>query len=103
MDPFVIFSFDMKVFRTRVIRCSLNPVRDEKLLFHMRKYDRSYRVQLTVLDWDKLSSNDHVGDAAILTENVPAPRGCILTMKTARARSRSSNSRLLLPKKCRGP
>lgn len=75
MDPFVVVSFGKKVFRTRVIRHSLNPVWDEKLLFHVRKYERSFRVQLTVLDWDKLSSNDHVGDAAIevteLAENVP--------------------------------
>lgn len=75
MDPFVVVSFGKKVFRTRVIRHSLNPVWDEKLLFHVRKYERSFRVQLTVLDWDKLSSNDHVGDAAIeiaeLVGNVP--------------------------------
>jgi phosphatidylserine decarboxylase len=75
MDPFVVVSFGKKVFRTRVIRHSLNPVWDEKLLFHVRKYERSFRVQLTVLDWDKLSSNDHVGDAAVeiaeLAANVP--------------------------------
>ncbi|KAI9454377.1 phosphatidylserine decarboxylase-domain-containing protein [Lactarius psammicola] len=75
MDPFVVVSFGKKVFRTRVIRHSLNPVWEEKLLFHVRKYERSFRVQLTVLDWDKLSSNDYVGDAAIeiadLAANVP--------------------------------
>ena len=75
MDPFVVVSFGKKVFRTRVIRHSLNPVWDEKLLFHVREYEQSYRVQLTVLDWDKLSSNDYVGDAAIeiadLAANVP--------------------------------
>lgn len=71
----MVVSFGKKVFRTRVIRHSLNPVWDEKLLFHVRKYERSFRVQLTVLDWDKLSSNDHVGDAgfeiAELAENIP--------------------------------
>ncbi|KAH9031591.1 phosphatidylserine decarboxylase-domain-containing protein [Lactarius deliciosus] len=75
MDPFVVVSFGKKVFRTRVIRHSLNPVWEEKLLFHVRKYERSFRMQLTVLDWDKLSSNDFVGDAAIeiadLAANVP--------------------------------
>lgn len=75
MDPFVVISFGKKVFRTRVIRHSLNPVWDEKLLFHVRRYETAFRVQLTVLDWDKLSSNDHVGDAAFdvsqLTANVP--------------------------------
>lgn len=64
MDPFVVISFGKKVFRTRVIRHSLNPTWDEKLLFHVRRYETSFKVQLTVLDWDKLSSNDHVGDAS---------------------------------------
>ena len=61
MDPFVVISFGKKVFRTRVIRHSLNPVFDEKLLFHVRRYETSFSMQLTVLDWDKLSSNDHIG------------------------------------------
>ena len=64
MDPFVVISFGKKVFRTRVIRHSLNPNWDEKLLFHVRRYENTFQVQLTVLDWDKLSSNDHVGDAS---------------------------------------
>lgn len=63
MDPFVVISFGKKVFRTRIIRHSLNPTWDEKLLFHVRAYETSFKVNLTVLDWDKLSSNDHVGDA----------------------------------------
>ncbi|KZP19931.1 hypothetical protein FIBSPDRAFT_932533 [Athelia psychrophila] len=63
MDPFVVISFGKKVFRTRIIRHSLNPTWDEKLLFHVRAYEASFKVQLTVLDWDKLSSNDYVGDA----------------------------------------
>ncbi|KDQ52654.1 hypothetical protein JAAARDRAFT_39909 [Jaapia argillacea MUCL 33604] len=64
MDPFVVISFGKKVFRTRVIRHSLNPNWDEKLLFHVRRYETSFKVKLTVLDWDKLTSNDHVGDAS---------------------------------------
>ncbi|KAI0326469.1 hypothetical protein GY45DRAFT_1328911 [Cubamyces sp. BRFM 1775] len=64
MDPFVVVSFGKKVFRTRVIRHSLNPQWDEKMLFHVRRYETTFKVQLTVLDWDKLSSNDHVGDAS---------------------------------------
>lgn len=63
MDPFVVISFGKKVFRTRIIRHSLNPRWDEKLLFHVRRYETAFKVQLTVLDWDKLSSNDHVGEA----------------------------------------
>ena len=75
MDPFVVISFGKKVFRTRVIRHSLNPIWDEKLLFHVRRYEANFKIQLTVLDWDKLSSNDHVGDASFdvseLLKNAP--------------------------------
>ncbi|KAF9486650.1 hypothetical protein BDN71DRAFT_1594824, partial [Pleurotus eryngii] len=51
-----------------VIRHSLNPVWDEKLLFHVRRYETAFKVQLSILDWDKYSSNDHVGD---LIEGAP--------------------------------
>ncbi|GJE89731.1 phosphatidylserine decarboxylase-like protein [Phanerochaete sordida] len=64
MDPFVVISFGKKVFRTRVIRHSLNPHWDEKLLFHVRRYESAFQVHMAVLDWDKLSSNDHVGSAS---------------------------------------
>lgn len=77
MDPFVVISFSKKIFRTRVIRHSLNPTWDEKLLFHVRRYETSFKVQMTVLDWDKLSSNDHVGDAWLdvgeLVRDAPQP------------------------------
>ncbi|KAF8591150.1 hypothetical protein K439DRAFT_1327876 [Ramaria rubella] len=64
MDPFVVISFGKKVFRTRVIRHSLNPAWDEKLLFHVRRYESNFKIHFTILDWDKLSGNDHVGDTA---------------------------------------
>lgn len=77
MDPFVVVSFGKKVFRTRVIRHSLNPKWDEKLLFHVRRYEAQFSVQFSVLDWDKLTSNDHIGDVTIsLSEflaNAPKP------------------------------
>lgn len=77
MDPFVVVSFGKKVFRTRVIRHSRNPVWDEKLLFHVRRYETSFKVNLAILDWDKLSSNDYVGDVSFdvggLVESAPQP------------------------------
>ncbi|KAJ7634872.1 phosphatidylserine decarboxylase-domain-containing protein [Roridomyces roridus] len=92
MDPFVVISFGKKVFRTRVIRHTLNPVWDEKLLFHVRRYELGYevgfvvllellltcpQVRLTVLDWDKLTSNDYIGEAAFtvgdLLADAPQP------------------------------
>jgi phosphatidylserine decarboxylase len=72
MDPFVIISFGKKVFRTRVIRHSRNPVWEEKLLFHVRRYETRFDVRLTVLDWDKLTSNDHIGDATFSVETLLA-------------------------------
>ena len=72
MDPFVVISFGKKVFRTRVIRHSLNPTWDEKLLIHMRAYESAFKVQLTVLDGDKLSSKDHVGDAGFMVADLIA-------------------------------
>ena len=69
MDPFVVISFGKKVFRTRVIRHSLNPTWDEKLLFHVRRYESNFKLNFTILDWDKLSGNDYVGEGTFdLTE-----------------------------------
>ena len=79
MDPFVVVSFSKKIFRTRVIRHSLNPTWDEKLLFHVRRYETTFSVHFAVLDWDKLSSNDHVGDVSLplarLLERAPKRDG----------------------------
>lgn len=65
------------MFRTRVIRHSRNPEWNEKLLFHVRRYETAFKVQLTILDWDKLSSNDHVGDVTFdlkeLVDSAPQP------------------------------
>lgn len=55
MDPFVVISFGKKVFRTRVIRHSLNPTWDEKLLFHVRRHESAFTLSFAVLDWDKVS------------------------------------------------
>lgn len=77
MDPFVVISFSKKVFRTRVVRHSLNPIWKEKLFFHVRRYESEYNIQFSVLDWDKLSGNDFIGDAKLnvagLIEGAPKP------------------------------
>ncbi|KAI0749050.1 hypothetical protein C8Q74DRAFT_1222690 [Fomes fomentarius] len=44
MDPFVVVSFGKEVFRTRVIRHSLNPQWDEKMLFHVRRYETTFKL-----------------------------------------------------------
>ncbi|TXT04887.1 hypothetical protein VHUM_03970 [Vanrija humicola] len=77
MDPFVVISFGKKVFRTRVIRHSLNPTWDEKLLFHVHEHEQAYTVQMAVLDWDKISGNDFVGTSTLplseLAADAPKP------------------------------
>ncbi|KIM89541.1 hypothetical protein PILCRDRAFT_812387 [Piloderma croceum F 1598] len=59
-----------RIFCTRIIRHSLNPIWDEKPLFHVREYESTFEVQLTVLNWDSLSSNDHVRDASFRVEEL---------------------------------
>ncbi|KAJ9108700.1 hypothetical protein QFC21_000020 [Naganishia friedmannii] len=77
MDPFVVISFGKKVFRTRVIRHSLNPTWDEKMLFHVRQYEDTFSIQFAVLDWDKVSGNDFIGSSTIplaaLVADAPKP------------------------------
>ena len=65
MDPFVVISFSKKIFRTRVVRHSRNPIWKEKLFFHVRRYESEYDIQFSVLDWDKLSGNDFIADAKL--------------------------------------
>ena len=60
MNLFVVVSFGKTVFRTCVIRRSLNPQWDKKMLLHVHRYETTSKVQLAVWDWDKLSFNDHV-------------------------------------------
>lgn len=65
MDPFVVISFGKKVFRTRVIRHSLNPEWNEKLFFHVTKSEERFLLNFDVLDWDITTSNDNVGSISI--------------------------------------
>jgi phosphatidylserine decarboxylase len=44
VDPSLVISFGKKVFRPLVIRHSLNPLWDEKLLFHVRAYGSAFKV-----------------------------------------------------------
>jgi len=65
MDPFVVISFSKQLFRTRVIRHSLKPVWGEKLFFRVCRYETTFQVQLTILDWD-----DHIGDASLSVKDL---------------------------------
>ncbi|PWN29324.1 hypothetical protein BDZ90DRAFT_212390, partial [Jaminaea rosea] len=65
MDPFTIVAFGQKIFRTRVLRHTLNPTWDEKLLFHVRQHELNYMCKMSIYDWDKLTANDHVGSCEL--------------------------------------
>jgi hypothetical protein len=70
MDPFVVSS-GKNGFRTSIIRHSLNTLWDEKL-FHVRAYGSAFNVQLTMLDRDEFSSNNHFGNAGSVVANLMA-------------------------------
>lgn len=70
MDPFVITSFSKKTFRTRVIRHSLNPIFHDKLVLQVRKHEDQYSLKFTIVDRDKLSGNDYVGDCDLQIQDL---------------------------------
>ncbi|KAI9439613.1 C2 domain-containing protein [Lactarius indigo] len=65
MDPFVEVVIGEEVKRTKVISHSRSPVWNEQLLFHVREQDLELPVQLTIIDKDKVTSNDPVGMAEL--------------------------------------
>jgi len=70
MDPFVVTTLGRKTFRTRVVRHNLNPVYDEKLVFHVLRHETGYHVGFTVVDRDSFSGNDYVGSVNLPLEDV---------------------------------
>ncbi|KAI1389400.1 phosphatidylserine decarboxylase-domain-containing protein [Hypoxylon trugodes] len=64
MDPFVVASLGKKTYRTRVVRHNLNPVFNEKMLFHVLGHERSYSFAFTVIDRDKYSGNDFIASTS---------------------------------------
>lgn len=64
MDPFVVASLGKKTYRTRVVRHNLNPVFNEKMLFHVLNHEKSYSFSFTVIDRDKYSGNDFIASTS---------------------------------------
>ncbi|KAH7026119.1 phosphatidylserine decarboxylase-domain-containing protein [Microdochium trichocladiopsis] len=64
MDPFVVASMGKKTYRTKVVRHNLNPVYNEKMLFHVLSHEQSYSFSFTVIDRDKYSGNDFIASAS---------------------------------------
>ncbi|KAH7100706.1 hypothetical protein BKA62DRAFT_619610, partial [Auriculariales sp. MPI-PUGE-AT-0066] len=74
MDPFVVVTYGRKTFRTRVVRQSLDPEWNEKIMFHVHKSDleEGGKIQIAVLDWDKFASDDLVGDVGVQVADIIA-------------------------------
>ncbi|KAG6006814.1 hypothetical protein E4U21_006705 [Claviceps maximensis] len=60
MDPFVVASLGKKTYRTRRVRHNLNPVYNEKMIFHVQGHEQQYSFGFTVIDHDKYSGNDFI-------------------------------------------
>lgn len=109
MDPFVVASLGKKTYRTRHIRHNLNPVFDEKMVFQVLRHEQNFSLSFSVVDRDKLSGNDFVGDAflplqdVIATQPSPHPETGLYSLPTpsredvSTAGSNSSKSRFRLP------
>jgi len=65
MDPFVIASLGKRTYRTKVIRHNLNPVFNEKMIFHVLRHEQTYSLSFTVVDRDKISGNDFIASAVL--------------------------------------
>lgn len=65
MDPFVVASLGKKTYRTRRVRHNLNPVFNEKMLFHVQGHEQQYSFAFTVIDHDKYSGNDFIASCSL--------------------------------------
>lgn len=72
MDPFVVVSLGKKTYRTRHIRHNLNPVYDEKMIFQVLRHEQNYFINFSVIDRDKLSGNDFVGEVSLPLQDIIA-------------------------------
>lgn len=70
MDPFVVTSLGKKTYRTKVIRHSLNPIYNEKLVFQVLRHETQYSLRFTIIDRDKLSGNDMIGSVDFPVDEV---------------------------------
>ncbi|POR38412.1 Phosphatidylserine decarboxylase proenzyme 2 [Tolypocladium paradoxum] len=65
MDPFVVASLGKKTYRTRRVRHNLNPVFNEKMIFHVQGHEQAYSFAFTVIDYDKYSGNDFIASCSL--------------------------------------
>ncbi|KAL9937800.1 hypothetical protein V8E36_003345 [Tilletia maclaganii] len=64
------------IYRTRVCRHSRNAVWDEKLLFHVCRYETNFQIKAAIYDWARISSHDFCGGASlnVAALDVKAPK-----------------------------
>ncbi|KAL9939453.1 hypothetical protein V8E36_001270 [Tilletia maclaganii] len=64
------------IYRTRVCRHSRNVVWDEKLLFHVCRYETNFQIKAAIYDWARISSHDFCGGASlnVAALDVKAPK-----------------------------
>lgn len=82
MDPYVVIKYNDELYRTRVIRHDLNPSFNDRFILFVRRSGglshttgavpgvESSTVILSVLDWEQVSKNKHVGTAVLNLESL---------------------------------
>jgi len=58
-------SFGVNTFKSRVVKHSLNPEWDDKVLLLVRERERNYQIKVSIYDHDVLSKNRLIGYAEI--------------------------------------
>jgi phosphatidylserine decarboxylase len=94
MDPFIVIKHNDAMYRTKVIRHDLNPTFNDKFILFVRRSTASdstslshytgslpnadsSTVLLSLLDWEQLAKNRHIGSAILdlkaVFEDAPKP------------------------------
>ncbi|GAM17920.1 hypothetical protein SAMD00019534_010950, partial [Acytostelium subglobosum LB1] len=69
-DPFFVIQFaGEKVYKSEVIKKTLNPRWDESHNLVIRASQSAYTIKFDIWDWDKITSNDYIGEIEL---DVPA-------------------------------
>lgn len=83
MDPFIVIKHGDEVYRTKVIRHDLNPTYNDKFILFIRRSAsngsslvpstasiESSPISLSLLDWERVSKDSHIGDASLDTASL---------------------------------
>jgi phosphatidylserine decarboxylase len=65
-----VASLGKKTYRTKRVRHNLNPVYNEKMIFHVQGHEQSYSFAFTVIDHDKYSGNDFIASCSLPIQDV---------------------------------